>query len=191
MEEACGLTEGGMAAMIGGELDSIRALANDCGVDVANLNAPGQVVLSGSKDGIATAVARCRDFGVRRAVELQVAGAYHSRLMASAEEKLAKALRETDIREPAFPVICNVEARTVENPEDVRRTLAAQVTGSVRWEESMRLLLAEQPGEFLELGPGGVLSGLLRKTERAANVRSLSTVEDFEAAAMETAAAEG
>jgi [acyl-carrier-protein] S-malonyltransferase len=126
---------------------------------------------------------KSRDFGIRRAIELQVAGAYHSRLMASAEEKLSAALMDIELHGTAFPVICNVEARETNSPGDVRRTLAAQVTGSVRWEESMRLLLSRTPREFVELGPGGVLAGLLRKTDKKATSRTLSGAADFGAMA--------
>ncbi|MEM9478319.1 MAG: ACP S-malonyltransferase [Verrucomicrobiota bacterium] len=180
MEAACEETEGTMAAMIGGEESAVRELAAAVDVDVANFNAPGQIVLSGSKPGIQSAIEKSKEHGIRRAIELQVAGAYHSRLMNSAETKLAEALEGTEISPSNFSVICNVEARATESPEDVRKTLAAQVTGSVRWEESMRLLLAEDDTEFIELGPGGVLAGLLKKTDRGATITTMATSDAFQ-----------
>ncbi|MEM0895747.1 MAG: ACP S-malonyltransferase [Verrucomicrobiota bacterium] len=180
MEAACEETEGTMAAMIGGEEKAVRELAASVEVDVANFNAPGQIVLSGTRSGIQSAIDQSKVHGIRRAIELQVAGAYHSRLMASAEAKLAAALADVEIRDARFPVICNVEARATSSADDVRQTLAAQVTGSVRWEESMRLLLDGKDAEFIELGPGGVLAGLLKKTNRSAKVTTMATSEAFQ-----------
>src|SRR6187549_3301095 len=110
MEEACEQTKGSMAALIGGEESAVRELAMECDVDVANLNAPGQIVLSGSVEGIKAAVAKAKEKGIRKAVELSVAGAYHSRLMKSAQDQLAKVLQATPVHMPRVPVISNFEA---------------------------------------------------------------------------------
>ncbi len=182
MEEATSATEGSMAAMIGGEEDAVRALAEECGVDVANFNAPGQIVLSGTREGIARALETSRDHGIRIAKELDVAGAYHSRLMQSAQEKLAVELAGVAIQSPSVPVICNFEARPVSDPDDIRRTLESQVTGSVRWAESMAAFIAAGETTFLELGPGGVLAGLMRRIDRAATVISVEDVASLDAA---------
>jgi [acyl-carrier-protein] S-malonyltransferase len=137
MEEACQATHGAMAAMVGGTEEAVRELASECQVDVANLNAPGQIVLSGPADGIAKAIEGAKAKGIVKAVPLQVAGAYHSRLMLSAQEKLAAALENAPLATPTVPVYCNFAARPVAEATDVRSMLVQQVTGSVRWAESL------------------------------------------------------
>lgn len=180
MEEATSSTEGSMAALIGGEEEDIRRLAADCDIDVANLNAPGQIVVSGTKEGVARAVASAEDYGVRIAQELDVAGAYHSRLMQSAQEKLAGVLAETDFAAPSIPVVCNVEAREVSGADEIRDTLVAQVSGSVRWSESIRHFIEQGEEIFIELGPGRVLAGLMRRIDRKKTALSFADVEGFE-----------
>ena len=170
MEEATNATAGSMAAMVGGEEDAVRELAVECGVDVANFNAPGQIVISGKRNGIARALEVYSDKGIRVAKELSVAGAYHSRLMQSAQDALIPELAAAEIGIPRIPVFCNIEARPVTDADDIRDTLARQVTGSVRWSESMQSLLALGNRTFLELGPSGVLAGLMRRIDRSATV---------------------
>jgi [acyl-carrier-protein] S-malonyltransferase len=177
MQEACENTQGSMAAIIGGEEGRVRELATAAGVDVANLNSPGQIVLSGEASKIAHAASLAKAYGARKAVELQVAGAFHSRLMESAYLKLQKVLAETSIKSPDVPVVCNVEAQAVSEPEAIRRTLAEQVTGSVRWTESVNYLLDHlHCGQFIELGPGGVLAGLVGRIRKGTPVISVSNV---------------
>ncbi len=182
MEEACANTEGSMAAMIGGEQDQVIALARACGVDVANFNAPGQIVLSGTRAGIHDAIARAKEFGVRRAIALNVAGAYHSQLMASAQARLAAVLAHTSIAEPRVPVISNVLAQTANTPELIRSALEQQVTGSVRWTESMQLLIAQGHRQFIEFGPGKVLAGLMGKIDASVTVLSIEDATSLDAA---------
>jgi [acyl-carrier-protein] S-malonyltransferase len=180
MQQACEETHGGMAAIIGGEEKQVRELATAADVDVANLNSPGQIVLSGEASKIAQAVSLAKKFGARKAVELQVAGAFHSRLMESAYLKLKEVLTQTSMKSPEVPVVCNVEAQAVSEPEDIRRTLAEQVTGSVRWTESVNYLLDHlQCEQFIELGPGGVLAGLVGRIRKGTPVISLSSVPDL------------
>ncbi len=181
MEDACNATAGSMLAMLGGEEDQIRSLATDADVDMANFNTPGQIVLSGSKENIARAVSLAKERGLR-GKELPVAGAYHSRLMISAQQKLAAELASTPIASPAFPVICNLEARPVSSPDDIRRTLEAQVTGSVRWAQSMDFLLEAGHDLFLELGPGGQLAGMLSRIRKGTPVHSISDPASLEKA---------
>lgn len=180
MEEATAAVEGSMAALIGGEEEEIRRLASDCDIDVANLNAPGQIVVSGSKEGIAKAVASAESYGVRIAQELDVAGAYHSRLMISAQEKLAGVLRGLDLKTPTLPVVCNVTAREVSGADEIRETLEAQVSGSVRWSECVQHYLGKGETLFIELGPGRVLAGLMRRIDRSAKALSFADVEGLE-----------
>jgi [acyl-carrier-protein] S-malonyltransferase len=182
MEEACLATQGSMAALIGGEEEKVRALAAACDVDVANLNAPGQIVLSGSIAGIDAAVEKAKEFGIRRAIKLNVAGAYHSRLMQAAQDKLAAELKGAAIESPAIPVVCNYGASVVSDPAEIRAMLEKQVTGSVRWTESIRLLREQGHTTFLELGPGKVLAGLLAKIDKDAIVHSVEDLASLEAA---------
>ncbi|MEM7013464.1 MAG: ACP S-malonyltransferase, partial [Verrucomicrobiota bacterium] len=166
MEEATDATEGSMAALMGGDEEAVRKLAEACDVDMANFNTPGQIVISGAKENITKAVSSFKDYGIKRATELNVAGAYHSRLMQGAQEKLQPELTAADIREPNIPVSCNVEARQVSNADNIRATLGAQVTGSVRWAESMQHLLANGHTTFIELGPGEQLKGMMKRIDR-------------------------
>lgn len=181
MEEACLATEGAMAALIGGEEEQVFALAKAADVDVANLNAPGQIVLSGTVAGIDTAVAKAKEFGIRRAIKLNVAGAYHSRLMQSAQEKLAAELAGVTLREPNIPVVCNYAATPVSEAAEIRAMLEKQVTGSVRWTASIQALIAMGHRNFLELGPGKVIAGLVAKIDKDAVVHSVEDLASLEA----------
>lgn len=185
MEEACEQTRGTMAAMIGGEESSVRALAEECDVDVANLNAPGQIVLSGSVAGIEAAIAGAKEKGIMKAIPLPVAGAYHSRLMKSAQDKLATVLTSTAIGAPSVPVICNFEARAVSTADEIRSTLASQVTGSVRWAESLAALVSQGNTLFLELGPDTAIAGMMRRIDKTARVISIGDVAGLEKAVTE------
>ena len=182
MEEACNATKGAMAALIGGDEEKVRELAAAADVDVANLNAPGQIVLSGSDAGIDDAVAKAKEFGIRRAIKLNVAGAYHSRLMQSAKEKLAAQLVATPVTEPAMPVVCNFSASVVSDAAEIRHSLECQVTGSVRWTESIQKLISMGHRNFLELGPGKVIAGLLGKIDKDVTVHSIDDLASLEAA---------
>jgi [acyl-carrier-protein] S-malonyltransferase len=182
MEQACAATRGAMVAMLGGEEAAIRELAAECEIDVANLNAPGQIVLSGSVEGIEAATAKAKDKGIKRAIPLPVAGAYHSRLMATAQEKLAAVLAEAHLSLSSIPVVSNYAARAVESVEDICQTLTSQVTGSVRWVESMQHLRSQGYDLFIELGPDATLGGLMGKIDKAATVISAKDADSLEAA---------
>ena len=182
MEQACLATGGAMAAMIGGDEAQVRALAAAADVDVANLNAPGQIVLSGTVAGIDAAVALAKEFGIRRAIKLNVAGAYHSRLMQSAQDKLAAELAGISIQSPSIPVVCNFAAARVSDPAEIRTMLEKQVTGSVRWTESIQALIAMGHRTFIELGPGKVIAGLVSKIDKEATVYSIEDSHSLEAA---------
>jgi len=183
MQEACERTDGAMAAMIGGEESVVRHLAADFGVDVANFNSPGQIVLSGEEAKIEAALEVARDRGIRKCAKLNVAGAYHSRLMQSAADALAPKLAATPMQPPAFPVVANVTARPVSDPVEIRAALSAQVTGSVRWTETIEFLVdIENVKLFLELGPGGVLAGLVKRTRKDTPVLSITDCASLAAA---------
>ena len=186
MQLACESTIGGMAAMIGGEETDVRALAAECGVDVANFNSPGQIVLSGSMVGIDEAMAGAKDKGIRKAMKLNVAGAYHSRLMQSAADAFAPTLAATQMQAPGFPVVANFTARAVNSPAEIRAALAAQVTGSVRWTESIEHLVDVEKVElFLELGPSGTIAGLVKRTRKDVPVISITDCATLDAAVLQ------
>ena len=184
MDEACAASPGTMSAMIGGAEEDVRRLAADCDVDVANLNCPGQIVLSGHEEGIAQAVALAKEYGLRMGKKLSVAGAYHSRLMASAQEKLAGVLADVVVGEPSIPVISNFLATSADGPDAIRESLTKQVTGSVRWVESIQLLREQGYDTFIELGPGKVLAGFMARIDQAAKVISIEDSESLEAAVL-------
>jgi len=177
MDEACAATLGGMAALIGGAENDVRRLAADEDVDIANINAPGQIVISGELTKVEAAVGVAKEYGIRRATMLNVAGAYHSRLMDSAYEKLGAVLANLPMQTPRFPVISNVTGMEVTTPIEIRRTLQDQVTGTVRWMDCVERLAALGCDLFIELGPGGVLAGLLQRTRKDADVMSVSDAE--------------
>jgi len=185
MDAACAATSGSMAAVIGGDENKIQQLADDCDIDVANFNCPGQTVLSGTGEGVAKAVELAKEYGARMAKPLKVAGAYHSRLMMSAQEELANALSSAKIDSPKIPVIANFTAQAAESPDDIRHTLTNQVTGSVRWTESMNLLLSQNHSNFIELGPGKVLKGLMSRISKETPVTAIEDIESLKNALLE------
>ena len=183
MQEACEATEGGMAAIIGADEQGVRDLAAAADVDVANFNSPGQIVISGEKPKIALAVGMAKEFGARKAVELTVAGAFHSRLMEPAYQRLSAVLSETPIVMPRVTVVGNVDARPAGSPDAIRKSLADQVTGSVCWTASIEYMI-DHLGimRFLELGPGGIIAGLVGRIRKGTEVISVSDAASLEAA---------
>jgi len=177
MDEACATTQGGMAAMIGGLENDVRRLAADEDVDIANINAPNQIVISGELANVETAVGVAKEYGIGRATMLNVAGAYHSRLMESAYVKLEKVLADVPMQSPRFPVISNVTGEEAKTPQEVRETLRDQVVGTVRWTDCMQRLIRLGCDFFIELGPGNVLAGLLKRTNRTIAVISIGDAE--------------
>jgi [acyl-carrier-protein] S-malonyltransferase len=177
MDEACATTQGGMAAVIGGFENDVRRLAADEDVDIANINAPNQIVISGELANVEIAVGVAKEYGIGRAMTLNVAGAYHSRLMESAYVKLGKVLADVPMQSPRFPVISNVTGEEVKTTEEIRRTLRDQVTGTVRWTDCMQCLIDLGCDFFIELGPGNVLAGLLKRTNRGIDVMSVGDAE--------------
>ncbi|MDQ3621155.1 MAG: ACP S-malonyltransferase [Verrucomicrobiota bacterium] len=183
MQEACEQSNGAMAAMIGCDESSVRALAAETDVDLANINSPGQIVISGEASKVALAVSLAKEHGIRMAKMLNVAGAYHSRLMNSAFLKLVEELARTELQSPRFPVICNTDAEPVREPEEIRSSLQDQVTGTVRWSETIEHLVDREKCDlFIELGPGGVLAGLLNRIRKGAPCVSISDCPSLEAA---------
>jgi len=188
MQEACDVTQGGMAAIIGLDEAPCREVCAEAGVALANLNCPGQIVISGAADKINAACDLAKARGARRALPLPVAGAYHSPLMASAQPKLAAELAGIALRAPQVPVIANVTARPHGTPEEIRTRLVEQVTSSVRWEDSIRHLLAQGFTRFIELGPGTALTGFLKRIEKSAQVLNVANAASLETTAVALAA---
>jgi len=183
MQQACEMTSGAMAAMIGADENSVRDLAAQTDVDIANLNCPGQVVISGEATKVALAVSLAQEAGVRRATMLNVAGAYHSRLMKSAYEKLATVLGDIALGIPRYPVICNIDALPVVEAARIRETLREQVTGTVRWQESIEYLADHEKIDlFIELGPGKVLAGLAARIRKEVPALSISDTASLKTA---------
>lgn len=179
MEEACNATAGTMITLLGATPEQAREIATLCDVDVANLNCPGQVVLSGGIKEMEGVAAAAKERGIRKVIPLNVAGAYHSRLMASAAKGLAPHLVKAEIGKPHVHVVANFTADLTDTPEQIHTALEAQVCGSVRWEESIRRLIAMGYTDFVECGPSAVLAGLLRRIDPAVRCLSLESHADI------------
>ncbi len=183
MEEACNATSGTMAAFIGGDEANVQKIAREADVDVANLNSPGQIVLSGAVAGVRNAVDLAKHYGIRRAIPLNVAGAFHSRLMRSAEEKLRNDLASVSIENPTTKVVANVTGEPVSGKSEILQSLAKQVTGTVRWTQSVEYMIDQLGCDlFLELGPGEVLAGLIGRIRKGTEVLPIWDCSSVEAA---------
>ncbi len=183
MQEACDATKGGMAAVIGLDEAPTREVCAEAGVVLANLNCPGQLVISGDSEKILKAVDLAKAKGAKRAIPLPVAGAYHSPLMAGAQPKLATELAKAKISAPAVPVISNVTAQPHSTPDQISARMVEQVTSSVRWEASMRHLLAQGFTRFIELGPGAALTGFMKRIGTGVQMLNVSDVGSLDATA--------
>ena len=181
MQEACEVTRGGMAAVIGLDEVPTREVCAEAGVVLANLNCPGQLVISGEADKIARAVELAKARGAKRAIALPVAGAYHSPLMAGAQPKLQAELAKVKLSPPVVPVISNVTGQPHGVAADISARLVEQVTSSVLWEKSMRYLLAQGFTRFIELGPGTALSGFMKRIDKTAQLLNVADVASLEA----------
>ena len=185
MQDAAGATPSSMVSLMGATEEQARALAAhgaQSGIcQVANINGPGQIILSGALPALDAAEAAAKDFGIRRTRRLVVAGGFHSECMRPAAERLARALVEVRIRAPRVPFASNVTGELSTDPERIRKQLADQVCASVLWEKSMRLALARGVKTFLEPAPGEVLAGILRKIDEQAQITSVSRPEQVPA----------
>lgn len=180
MQEACDATRGGMAAVMNLDEAATRAVCEEAGVELANLNCPGQIVISGESDRIGKACELAKARGAKRALPLTVAGAYHSRLMASAQPKLQAALAQLTVGIPEVTVASNVTALP-HVPSEIAARLVEQVTSSVRWEQSMRHLLSLGYQRFIELGPGNVLGGFMKRIDKTVQVLNVADCASLEA----------
>lgn len=186
MQKAVPVGDGAMAAILGVDFEALRDIAGasalDQVCDIANDNAPGQIVISGNKEAVERAIELAKSRGAKRALTLPVSAPFHSRLMAPAAEVMYEALGEVAIRAPAVPLVCNVLARPITEPNEIRRRLVEQVTGMVRWTESVQWLVGEGGVTNLaELGAGKVLSGLAKRIAPDVPAVSVGTPADLDA----------
>jgi [acyl-carrier-protein] S-malonyltransferase len=192
MQEAVPVGTGAMAAVLGGELTDIQRVCADASqgqvCSVANLNSPGQVVIAGNTEAVDRAVEGLSGVA-KRVIKLKVSAPFHCALMKPAQDKLAADLERLEFREPAMPVVTNVDARATTAPDELRDALVRQVSAPVRWVDSMQLLIEQSVGTFVEAGPGKVLSGLMRQINR--DVKMLNVEDAVSLEATEAALAAG
>ena len=179
MQEACERTTGGMAAIIGESRESVAELCRDFDIEAANFNAPGQIIISGEQRKVDAAVEAGKERGMKRVMPLKVAGAYHSRLMEPARERFEAYLASIEFKAPQIAVFTNTTGASISDPTEIKRALVNQVVSSVLWEDCTRAAVAAGAEELWELGPGGVLSGLARRTDREWKTRSFAEYADI------------
>lgn len=181
MEQAVPAGKGSMAAVMGTETEKIEeVLADIADVSIANYNCPGQIVITGLAEAVAEASEKLKAAGGRRVIPLNVSGPFHSKMLTEAGEKLGKVLDTVEIHKPAIPYAANVTAEYVTEAEDVKPLLERQVSSSVRWEQTMRMMLADGVDTFIEIGPGKTLAGFMKKIDRSVRVINIEKLEDIE-----------
>ena len=182
MQEACEAAPSGMIAIVGATPDQLKALCEKTGCTVANVNSSAQQVLSGSKDAIAAAAGVAKELGVKRAIPLATAGAFHSPFMAPAREKLAPVLDGIEFRSPKFPVLSNITGRPhSSDPGEIKALMLEQVTGTTNWAADVEAAKGLGCGRFVEFGPGKVLSGLVKKIDAALETFNVSDAASLDA----------
>jgi [acyl-carrier-protein] S-malonyltransferase len=179
MEEEAAAHPGKMLSVIGLDLSKVREVCVETGAEVANINCPGQVVISGSAESILRSQVLAKEKGAKLAVLLEVSGAFHSSFMQGASLKLAAELEKIDISIPKFPVISNVTGQPVLTAQEIKQNLVRQVSASVLWEDSMKFILSKGVSSFIEFGPGKVLKGLMRRIDNNAQVRNIEKKTDI------------
>lgn len=184
MDEAVPAGVGAMAAILGMEAEALTTVCQDISqtdvVQIANFNCPGQIVISGTKEGVEKASALAKERGAKRAIPLTVSGPFHSVLMQPAADKLAQAIANVPMQAPVIPVVSNVDSHILTNVEAIKEEMVAQVTSSVQWEQNVRKLLDEGVTVFIECGPGKVLSGLVKKVDRTVSTYCVYDEATFE-----------
>jgi [acyl-carrier-protein] S-malonyltransferase len=181
MQLACEQSTGGMAALIGEDRAKVEEVCREFDIQAANFNAPGQIIVSGEKAKVDALVAGAKDRGLKRVIALNVAGAYHSRLMEPARAAFAEYLTGIEFKAPQFTVFTNTTGQAVGTPAQIRDALVKQVVSSVLWEDCMRSAVAAGATEFYECGPGAVLAGLAKRTDKAWVVKSFAEYGDLSA----------
>jgi [acyl-carrier-protein] S-malonyltransferase len=185
MDEAVPAGQGAMSAVMGLDRDALSAICADVSkthgpVELANINCPGQIVISGKAEAVQRAGEVLSEQGGVRVIPLVVSGPFHSSLMAPAADKLEEVLKEIEIRDAQVPVIANYTAQRVETADDIRTALKAQVASSVLWEDSVRTMLELGAEQFIEIGPGKVLAGLIKKVDRKLKIHSIQNPDTYE-----------
>ena len=183
MQAACAANPGAMAALTGVDAETANALCEEARsaglVQIANYNAPSQTVITGSKAGVEATIALVKERGIGRAIPLDVSGAFHSPLMHSACEALSRALASATIATPRVPVYMNVSAKRTRDPETIRQSLVEQLDHPVLWTESIEQMIRDGATHFVEVGPGKVLQGLVRRIDRSVEIGGVGTVADI------------
>ncbi|WP_340008911.1 ACP S-malonyltransferase [Paenibacillus sp. FSL K6-0276] len=185
MEEAVPGGQGAMAAVLGAEREALAVLCQNVTeesgvVELANVNCPGQIVVSGSQEGVNGVVQRVKEAGGKRAIPLEVSGPFHSSMMKAAADRLAEELKKVTFNAPNVPVIVNVTASPVTDPEEIRELLVRQVYSPVLWQDSIEWLIADGVDTFVEIGSGSVLAGLIRKIDKTVKVININTLESVQ-----------
>jgi [acyl-carrier-protein] S-malonyltransferase len=182
MQEACELEPSGMIAIVGASPDQLAALCEKSGCTVANINSSAQQVLSGSKEAIASAAVVAKELGIKRALPLATAGAFHSRFMAPAREKLAPVLDGIEFKAPKFPVLSNITGKPhSSDPGEIRAMMLEQVTGTTNWSADVETAKSLGCDRFVEFGPGKVLSGLIKKIDPALTTLNVADMASLDA----------
>jgi len=181
MQVACEQSKGGMAAIVGEDRAKVAELCREFDIEAANFNAPGQIIVSGDKTKVEAAVAAAKERGWKKVMPLNVAGAYHSRLMEPARAAFAEFLKTVPFAAPKYTVFTNTTGQAVSQPDDLRAALVKQVVSSVLWEDCMRSASAAGATEYWELGVGGVLAGLVRRIDKTWSAKSYAEFADLSA----------
>ncbi len=181
MDEAAMECPGLMAAVLGMELSAVEEACKATGAEVGNLNAPGQIVISGKKKNVEDAIEKLRQMGARKVIPLDVSGGFHSSCMDPACRRIEQALKNAMIQRPRIPVVSNLTANIEDTPETIKHNLVLQMNHRTLWEDSMRFIIGKGIQTFIEFSPGKVLKGLLKKIDPAVETISLSGLEDFHA----------
>ena len=181
MQEAVPVGQGAMAAILAMDASAIEEVISGIdGVQIANYNCPGQIVISGKKEAVETACEKLKEAGAKRAIMLNVSGPFHSRMLTGAGEKLGEVLEQVEIHPLSIPYVANVTAEYVTDAADVKLLLMKQVSSSVRWEQSVRAMLADGVDTFIEIGPGKTLAGFMKKIDRTVKVLNIEKLEDVD-----------
>ena len=177
-------TPGGMSAVLGPDHEAVAAICDDAGVQVANHNSPGQLVIAGPGEALERAEEAIRLAGAYRVIRLNVSGAFHSEAMRSAQAALDTTLAETEITASRIPIIANTTAAPVSQPNEVRSELSRQLCGSILWQSSVEYMVALGVKQFIEFGPGRILAGLVRSNSTEAVVQSIGALDVLESIAV-------
>jgi len=181
MQEEVPVGQGAMAAVLAMDAAAIEEVIADMdGVQIANYNCPGQIVISGKKEAVEAACEKLKEAGAKRTVMLNVSGPFHSRMLTGAGEKLGKVLENVEVHTPSIPYVANVTAAYVTDASQVKPLLTKQVSSSVRWQQSVETMLADGVDTFIEIGPGKTLAGFMRKINRTVKVMNIEKLEDVE-----------